>query len=75
MFLVPLFDLKFLYEFAAGGVGTSNRRHWKRPVIGADFSFLTDLSAIFRPSFVTQRTPACERALEAPRRCHAARAA
>src|SRR5215467_15613499 len=24
---VPLFDLKFLTEFAAGGVGTSNRRH------------------------------------------------
>jgi hypothetical protein len=30
MFLVPLFDLKFLNELAAGGVGTSNRRH--RPV-------------------------------------------
>src|SRR5438309_2756967 len=28
MILVPLFDLKFLTEFAAGGVGTSNRRHW-----------------------------------------------
>src|SRR5262245_28445396 len=27
MILVPLFDLKFLIEFAAGGVGTSNRRH------------------------------------------------
>src|SRR5262249_36416175 len=27
MILVPLFDLKFLGEFAAGGVGTSNRRH------------------------------------------------
>ncbi len=27
MFLVPLFDLKFLTEFAASGVGTSNRRH------------------------------------------------
>src|SRR6266567_4506107 len=27
MILVPLFDLKFLTEFAAGGVGTSNRRH------------------------------------------------
>jgi len=27
MILVPLFDLKFLNEFAAGGVGTSNRRH------------------------------------------------
>src|SRR5262249_38719972 len=25
--LVPLFDLKFLSELAAGGVGTSNRRH------------------------------------------------
>jgi hypothetical protein len=25
--LVPLFDLKFLTDFAAGGVGTSNRRH------------------------------------------------
>jgi len=24
---VPLFDLKFLTEFAAGGAGTSNRRH------------------------------------------------
>ena len=27
MILVPLFDLKFLNEFAAGGAGTSNRRH------------------------------------------------
>jgi hypothetical protein len=27
MILVPLFDLKFLNEFAAAGVGTSNRRH------------------------------------------------
>jgi len=27
MILVPLFDLKFLTEFAAGGAGTSNRRH------------------------------------------------
>src|SRR5215211_2176830 len=27
MFLVPLFDLKFLHEFAAGAGGTSNRRH------------------------------------------------
>jgi hypothetical protein len=26
MVLVPLFDLKFLHEFAAGGVGISNRR-------------------------------------------------
>ncbi|HUF79779.1 MAG TPA: hypothetical protein VMN03_01490, partial [Burkholderiales bacterium] len=25
--LVPLFDLKFLIEFAVGGAGTSNRRH------------------------------------------------
>jgi hypothetical protein len=27
MILVPLFDLKFLSEFAATGVGTSNRRY------------------------------------------------
>jgi branched-chain amino acid transport system ATP-binding protein len=27
MILVPLFDLKFLYELAATAVGTSNRRH------------------------------------------------
>jgi hypothetical protein len=27
MVLVPLFDLKLLHEFAAGGAGTSNRRH------------------------------------------------
>jgi hypothetical protein len=27
MILVLLFDLKFLNEFAAGVVGTSNRRH------------------------------------------------
>jgi hypothetical protein len=27
MILVPLFDLKFLTELAAGGVGTANRRH------------------------------------------------
>jgi hypothetical protein len=29
MILVPLFDLKFLTEFAATAVGTSNRRHWQ----------------------------------------------
>src|SRR5205085_6748533 len=29
MILVPLFDLKFLNELAAGGAGTSNRRHWR----------------------------------------------
>jgi hypothetical protein len=27
MILVPLFNLKFLNELAAGAVGTSNRRH------------------------------------------------
>jgi hypothetical protein len=27
MMLVPLSDLKFLFECAAGDVGTSNRRH------------------------------------------------
>jgi hypothetical protein len=27
MILVPLFDLKFLYQLAATTVGTSNRRH------------------------------------------------
>jgi hypothetical protein len=27
MIPVPLFDLKFLIEIAAGGAGTSNRRH------------------------------------------------
>ena len=27
MFLVPLFDLKFLIEFAASDAGSSNRRH------------------------------------------------
>jgi hypothetical protein len=27
MIVAPLFDLKFLAEFAAGDVGTSNRRH------------------------------------------------
>jgi hypothetical protein len=27
MMLVPLFGLKFLFEFAADGAGTSNRRH------------------------------------------------
>ena len=31
MILVPLFDLKFLNELAAGGVGTSNRRHQRPP--------------------------------------------
>jgi hypothetical protein len=36
MILVPLFDLKFLTEFAAGGVGTSNRRHWVLRIDHAD---------------------------------------
>ena len=27
LILVPLYDLKFLDEIAAGGAGTSNRRH------------------------------------------------
>src|SRR5712672_1319020 len=31
MILVPLFDLKFLNEFAATAVGTSNRRHYLTP--------------------------------------------
>jgi NitT/TauT family transport system substrate-binding protein len=43
MIPVPLFDLKFLTEFAAGAAGTSNRRHWtieeatmrRRPLLGA----------------------------------------
>jgi hypothetical protein len=30
MILVPLFDLKFLNEFAGARVGTSNRRHQRR---------------------------------------------
>ncbi|MFL6970320.1 MAG: hypothetical protein ACJ8F2_00255, partial [Xanthobacteraceae bacterium] len=30
MVLVPLFDLKFLHELAAGTAGTSNRRHYDR---------------------------------------------
>src|SRR5262245_58307068 len=30
MLAVPLFDLKFLAEFAASAVGTSNRRHCLR---------------------------------------------
>src|SRR5215813_12932044 len=30
MILVPLFGLKVLDEIAAGGAGTSNRRHWRR---------------------------------------------
>src|SRR5262249_44563714 len=30
MVLVPLFDLKFLSELAAGGLGTSIRRHYAR---------------------------------------------
>jgi hypothetical protein len=34
MILAPLFDLKFLNEFAATGVGTSNRRYWN---IGSKF--------------------------------------
>ena len=28
MILVPLFYLTFLVELAAGGAGTTNRRHW-----------------------------------------------
>jgi hypothetical protein len=28
LILVPLIDLKFLNELAAGDAGTSNRRHW-----------------------------------------------
>src|SRR5262245_41604616 len=29
MIVVPLFDLKFLMEFAGGEVGAANRRHWQ----------------------------------------------
>jgi hypothetical protein len=36
MIPVPLFDLKFLVEFAASAAGTSNRRHWSdEEMIGA----------------------------------------
>src|SRR5258708_12696457 len=40
MILVPLFDLKFLNELAAGGAGTSNRRHYLNRAI-----FSSSLSA------------------------------
>src|SRR5262245_64101272 len=33
MILVPLFDLKFLDEFAASGAGTSNRRHYADSIV------------------------------------------
>src|SRR5438128_377351 len=36
MILGPLFDLKFLTEFAAGGVGTSNRKAALVTIAGAD---------------------------------------
>jgi hypothetical protein len=32
MILVPLLDLKFLDNIAAGDAGTSNRRHEQNPV-------------------------------------------
>jgi hypothetical protein len=35
MILVPLFDLKFLDEIAAGGAETSNRLHWQTYDSGA----------------------------------------
>jgi hypothetical protein len=42
MILVPLFDLKFLTEFAAGGVGTSNRQHQGMPApVAQVYAFLT----------------------------------
>jgi hypothetical protein len=39
MIVVPLSDLKFLFEFAAGGAGTSNRRQSMR----SDMNFRTVL--------------------------------
>src|SRR5215470_14433179 len=33
MTLVPLFDLKFLTEFAASAAGTSNRRHFGNKIM------------------------------------------
>src|SRR5262249_34248967 len=54
MILVPLFDLKFLDEFAAGGAGNSNRRHlmgdaassWQLwAVLSAVFAALTAIFA------------------------------
>src|SRR5262245_1690394 len=38
MILVPLFDLKFLNEFAASGGGTSNRRHQSSSVTGRELA-------------------------------------
>src|SRR5437763_16103003 len=49
MILVPLFDLKFLNELAAGGVGTSNRRHYhdrKQACPGLDPTSAKGLSSI-----------------------------
>ena len=44
MILVPLFDLKFLHEFAATSAGTSNRRHLcQRKESRADISSARDL--------------------------------
>src|SRR5947209_17932712 len=51
MILLPLFDLKFLTEFAAIAAGTSNRRHWRQgscdrvgaaPPRGSNLLFLFD---------------------------------
>ena len=40
--LVPLIDLKFLKELAAGDAGTSNRRHW----------LVCELVAVGKPSTI-----------------------
>jgi len=42
MISAPLFDLKFLPEFAAGGVGTSNRRHQRRRSEGSTAAAAVD---------------------------------
>ena len=50
MILVPLFDLKFLTEFAAGGVGTSNRQHYRRGLADPGPTLLDEQVLWMRPS-------------------------
>src|SRR5882724_11757687 len=58
MLLVPLFDLKFLTEFAVSAVGTSNRRHqrpcalWRDAGISACVTLETEKSRSARRTSV-----------------------
>jgi hypothetical protein len=54
---VPLIDLKFLKELAAGGEGTSDRRHWFRAKFLPHQSFAAFSASYHHVSGIPRENP------------------